>query len=415
MRLVNQMAMNFIVQSLVVCSLIRTGVSQNNTQCVENPTGEVSLNVAVRGIPGPKGDTGDTGPVGPQGPKGENGSKGQKGSRGIEGNVGPIGPPGLEGPIGPRGHPGPDGARGPQGQHGPPGARGPQGDPGDTILTEEEFNHISNSVQDSVMKNLNITLSEAIQNVLEEMQRRDQVIENAVLGQLTLVSQTLNQRKRIVCKCGICGEWRKVIVFDTTQGDPCPSNLRTVRNENTNQTACGRTTGPGCAKLTLPVSDEYTNVCGRVRGYQFYSMDAFDLEVTRSAHNRLVIGGYYVDGVSITHGQPLRHLWTYAAGTAESVSTFACPCRGGTSPRGFVANNYYCESGFPVTYSSRVVWEDPLWDGKKCISGNSCCDRYGWFHRQVRPSSDDIHVRLCADEHTGNENIFIDQLEIWVK
>ena len=105
------------------------------------------------------------------------------------------------------------------------------------------------------------------------------MIENAVLGQLTLVNQTLNQRKRIVCKCGICGEWRKVILFDTTQDDPCPSNLRTVRNEDTNQTACGRTTGPGCAKLTFPVSDEYTNVCGRVRGYQFHNMDAFDLIV----------------------------------------------------------------------------------------------------------------------------------------
>ena len=410
------MVMRFIVQSLVVCSLISTiaGVSQNNTQyCVENPTGEVSLNVVVRGVPGPKGDTGDSGPVGPRGPKGENGSKGQKGFRGIEGNVGPIGPPGLEGPIGPRGHPGPDGARGPQGQHGPPGARGPQGDPGDTILTEGEFNHISSSVQDSVMKNLNITLNEAIQNVLEEMQRRDQVIENAVLGQLTLVNQTLNQRKRIVCKCGICGEWRKVILLDTTQGDLCPSNLRTVRNEDTNQTACGRTTGPGCAKLTFQVSDEYTDVCCRVRGYQFHNMDAFDLSVTRSANNRLVIEGYYVDGVSITHGQPLRHLWTYVVGYSETPGIYACPCRGGPSPRGFIGSHYYCESGFPSTVAYRVAWEDVLWDGKGCISGNSCCDRYGWFHRQMQPSSDDIHVRLCSDQGISNEDVLIDQLEIW--
>ena len=409
--------MNFIVQSLVVCSLISTGVSQNNTQyCVENPTGEVSLNVAVRGVPGPKGDTGDTGPVGPQSPKGENGSKGQKGSRGIEGNVGPIGPPGLEGPIGPRGHPGPDGTRGPQGQRGPPGARGPQGDHGDTILTEEEFNRVSNSVQESVMKNLNSSLSEAIQNVLEEMQRRDQVIENAVLGQLTLVSQTLNQRKRIVCKCGICGEWRKVILFDTTQGDLCPSNLRTVRNEDTNQTACGRTTSQGCTKLTFPVSDEYTNVCGRVRGYQFGSMDAFDLAVSNFAHIRFVVEGYYVDGISITHGQPLRHLWTYAVGFSEESGNYACPCRGGASPRVFVGSHYYCESAFPVNeLIGRVVWEDPLWDGRNCISGNSCCDRYGWFHRQVRPSSDDIHVRLCSDQGIDNEDVIVDQLEIWVK
>ena len=100
---VKQLVMKFIVQFLVVCSLTSTGVSQNSTQCVENPTGEVSLNVAVRGVPGPKGDTGDSGPIGPQGSKGENGCKGQKGSRGIEGNVDPIGPPGLEGLLVPEG------------------------------------------------------------------------------------------------------------------------------------------------------------------------------------------------------------------------------------------------------------------------------------------------------------------------
>ena len=33
-------------------------VSQNDTQCIENPTGEVSLNVAVRGVPGPEGPQG---------------------------------------------------------------------------------------------------------------------------------------------------------------------------------------------------------------------------------------------------------------------------------------------------------------------------------------------------------------------
>ena len=258
---------------------------------------------------------------------------------------------------------------------------------------------------------------EAIQNVLKEMQRRDQGIENAVLGQLTLVNQTLNQiiNKGFLCKCGICGEWRKVILLDTTQGDPCPSNLRTVRNEDTNHTACGRTTGPGCAKLTFPASDEYANVCGRVRGYQLSSMDAFDLSLPGSANNRLVIGGYYVDGVSITHGQPLRHLWTYAVGVSELSSRYACPCRGGTSPRGFVSSHYYCESAFPNVHANRVSWEDPLWDGKGCISGNNCCDRYGWFHRQVKPSSDDIHVRLCSDQVISNEDVLIDQLEIWAK
>ena len=48
---------------------ILTSVSQNDTQCIENPTGEVSLNVAVRGVPGPEG---------PRGPKGDIGLRGIK-------------------------------------------------------------------------------------------------------------------------------------------------------------------------------------------------------------------------------------------------------------------------------------------------------------------------------------------------
>ena len=202
-------------------------------------------------------------------------------------------------------------------------------------------------------------------------------------------------------------------------GDSCPSNLRNVTNTTTGQTACGRTADPGCSQLTFEIDDEYSNVCGRVRGYQYLSMDAFAVTVTKSP---LSIAGHYVDGVSITQGQPLKHLWTYAVGASElhQHTKYRCPCAVPTNmqranPPQFVGDNYYCESGFPGTsYSNRVVWEDPLWDGHNCVEGNNCCDRYGWFHRQVPPSSDDINVQLCGDERISNEDVLIDQLEIWV-
>ena len=416
--------MNSVLLPVVIGCLVINVVSQNDTQCIENPTGEVSLNVAVRGVPGPKGDTGDIGPARPRGLKGEMGSKGKKGARGLEGIQGPVGPPGLEGSIGPRGHPGPDGPRGPPGQPGPPGSRGRQGGPGDTILNEEDFNRIANSVHDSVFGEVNLTLSEAVQNLQQEMQSSDQTVLRTVMAELEVMNASLNLLKQVSIskQCGILGNWRRIAHLDTTQGDSCPSNLRTVTNTTTGQTACGRTTGPGCSKLTFNIRDDHSNVCGRVRGYQYYSMDAFDLIVTQSAPARLSIGGYYVDGVSITQGQPLKHLWTYAVGVSEQFqpTNFRCPCAvptnlRRTNPLQFVGDNYYCESGFPGTwYSNRVVWEDPLWDGRNCIEGNSCCDRYGWFHRQVPPSSDDINVRLCGDEAISNEDVLIDQLEIWV-
>ena len=321
-------AMNSVLLPLIIGCLVVNVVSQNDTQCIENPTGEVSLNVAVRGVPGPKGDKGDTGPPGPRGEPGGVGTSGQKGEPGRIGSPGPKGE----------------------------------------------------------------------------------------CGECNTVNTTLNVLKQIYSKCGIFGNWRRIAHLDTTQGDCCPSYLRTVTNTTTGQTACGRTTGPGCSKLTFIIGDNYSNVCGRVRGYQYYSMDAFAFRA------RLSIDGHYVDGVSITQGQPPKHLWTYAIGVSEQIhaTSYQCPCAVPTSktppkPPQFVGDNYYCESGFPGTRSyNRVVWEDPLWDGRNCIEGNTCCDRYGWFHRRVPPSSDDINVRLCGDESITNENVFIDQLEIWV-
>ena len=414
--------MNSVLLPLVIGCLVTNVVSQNDTQCIENPTGEVSLNVAVRGIPGPKGDIGDIGPAGTKGLKGEMGSKGKKGARGLEGIQGPVGPPGLQGSIGPRGHPGPDGSRGPPGQPGPTGSRGRQGEPGDTVLDEEEFNRIANSVHDSVFREVNLTLSNAVQNLLQEMQLSDQTVLRTVMAGLEVMNATLNELKQMQSKCGIFGNWRRIAHLDTTRGDSCPPNLRTENSTTTGQIACGRTTGPGCSNLTFIIGDNYNNVCGRVRGYQYSSMDAFDLSVSNSTPSRLSIAGYYVDGVSITQGQPLKHLWTYAVGSRERNyhSYYWCPCAVPTNnmprsnPPQFVGDNYYCESGFTDVWKKRIAWEDPLWDGHNCIEGNSCCDRYGWFHRQVPPTSDDINVRLCGDEAISNEDVLIDQLEIWV-
>ena len=414
--------MNSVLLPLVIGCLVTNAVSQNDTQCIENPTGEVSLNVAVRGVPGPKGDTGDFGPAGPRGLKGEMGSKGKKGARGLEGIQGPVGPPGLEGSIGPRGHPGPDGSRGPSGQPGPPGSRGRQGEPGDTVLDEEEFNRITNSVHDSVSGEVNLTLSEVVQNLLQQMQSSDQTVLRTVMAELEVMNATLNILKQMHSKCGILGYWRRIAQLDTTQGDSCPTYLRTVTNTTTGQTACGRTTGPGCSNLTFSIGDDYSNVCGRVRGYQYATMDAFDVSISNSAPARLSLDGHYVDGVSITQGQPLRHLWTYAVGISEQTSSakYQCPCAVNKkhkrqNPPLFVGTNYYCESGFTGEYwPLRVVWEDPLWDGHNCMSHNSCCDHFGWFLREVPSSSDDITVRLCSDQIVNNEDVLIEQLEIWV-
>ena len=391
--------------------------SQNDTQCVENPTGEVSLNVAVRGVPGPegpqgpkgvigprgnigvkgdrgkrgeKGERGDTGSMGPQGMKGAIGSKGQKGVRGIQGIPGPVGAPGLEGPIGSSGRPGPEGARGPQGRAGLPGPRGPQGEPGDTVLTEDEFTRVTRTVHSSVFTDLNATFANKLQ----------------------LIEDSLSKLHMRQVQCGRSGHGRRIAYFDTTSGDSCPSALRTVRNttSTTSKTACGRRIySYGCTSLNFTSGGKYTNVCGKVRGYQYYDAEPF---------NFLSIDSPYLTGVSVTHGSPRRHLWSYIVGKSEQSYSYRCPCSkrirdGESSVPSFIGEHFYCESGFVTASENRIAWEDPLWDGEGCYAQNNlCCQHFGWFHRHIASTSDNIEVRWCADSQY--EDVFTDQLEIWV-
>ena len=50
----------------------------NISDCVSNPTGKVSLDIDVVGVPGPEGPKGDQGGIGIQGVKGDSGEKGIK-------------------------------------------------------------------------------------------------------------------------------------------------------------------------------------------------------------------------------------------------------------------------------------------------------------------------------------------------
>ena len=399
--------MNLVILSLIFYCQVSSSVSKNDTQCIENPTGEVSLNVAVRGVPGPEGPQGHKGDIGLQG---EMGLKGSKGSRGIQGVPGPVGSVGLPGPPGKRGVPGlegPEGHIGPPGQAGRPGSMGAQGEPGDTVLSPEEFVRVTNSVHVSVSE-----------NVQQEIQSLNTTVLNTVMSELNAIKARLSELKvhSPGTKCGIFGDWRKIAYFDTNQGDSCPTGLRTVTNTGTFQRACGRTANPGCTSLQFTPNRNYTNVCGRVRGYQYFTMDGFKTGTDS-------IDSSYIDGISITRGNPRTHLWSYAVGISEQYSSLAyrCPCaqpnpNDRSHVPSFIGENFYCESGFSGSnYENRIAWEDPLWDGQGCkSSGNQCCNRYGWFHCEIPTTSDNIEVRWCANSHQSNEDVFTDQIEIWV-
>ena len=216
------------------------------------------------------------------------------------------------------------------------------------------------------------------------------------------------------------GNWRRIAYFDTTQGDSCPIGLRTVTNNATNQTACGRTgSSLQCNSLTFPSMGNYSKVCGKVRGYQHGYTPGF---VHYISNSQRTIDSIYTAGISITQGSPHQHLWTYVTGVSERnyEAYIACPCARSDYNQSwiptFVGNNYYCEAGFNDSYHIKTVWEDPLWDGNGCFAAsNTCCNRYGWFYRDVQASSKYAEVRVCGYFYAYTYSDFpIDQLEIWV-
>ena len=214
--------------------------------------------------------------------------------------------------------------------------------------------------------------------------------------------------------CGTTG-WLRVAYLNMNEpGASCPTSLRQT---NTPAKLCGRRTAPGCSSITYPVDGiRYSMVCGRARGYQYGSTDAFHPSTND-------INSHYVDGVSITYGNPRKHIWTYASGLFDDYNdngAYNCPCAKypGPNPPAFVGLDYFCESGFTVQNQARIALEDPLWDGDGCSPGNSCCALAGmpWFCRTLpQEVSEDIEVRICSDQVNSNEEAYMELLEVYVQ
>ena len=220
--------------------------------------------------------------------------------------------------------------------------------------------------------------------------------------------------------------WTRIAYLNMgDKSQSCPNGLK-LRSKGT-QRACGRRSpgGGACDSVVYPsLGIRYSQVCGRVYGYQFGSPDAYDVGNTDI---RTRIDAAYIDGVSITHGIPRKHIWSLLGGQREIANTesklYICPCASGnTQPKlpSFVGNDYYCESGNNLANFKFDYWTtDPLWDGKNCRSNEAnCCKRPGipWFHKKLSGvTNDDIEVRLCGDESENTEDTPIYFMEIYVK
>jgi hypothetical protein len=222
---------------------------------------------------------------------------------------------------------------------------------------------------------------------------------------------------------GQSGGWMRISNVDMRNNhSQCPPGL--VYNVTEGRRLCRKPSlAPGCSSTTFSTQGvEYRQVCGKVIGYQYYETNGFG----PSKYTSPLINRTYVDGVSITHGSPRQHVWTFAAAQDETVietnsgEYTSCPCLHSTF-RGiipnFVTNDYYCETGSRTKRQRHYYFDDPLWDGEGCEGENKCCDRGGpWFCKQLpQPTQDDIEMRVCTNSEISDEDIVLEQIELYVQ
>ena len=224
--------------------------------------------------------------------------------------------------------------------------------------------------------------------------------------------------------CNTTGGWTRVANLDmTVPSQQCPDGFRLVNRTTAPLRTCGRPGPAGCVSTTFLVHGiEYSQVCGRIRGYQENTPEAF-------FHHTLPSPGIdddYVNGVSLTHGQPPRqHIWTFVAAGGETLlnTRYVCPCTRPSSPYvgtipSYVGNDYFCETGVRGSYQYIFYPDDPLWDGQGCGGTSTCCsfNNPPWFCKELpQPTTDDIELRLCADQEIANEDTPLEIVEIYIK
>ena len=272
------------------------------------------------------------------------------------------------------------------------------------FITNEEFN----------ISQLSIQLDETNNSITSVATTVEKNISSLFI-QLDVVYRFALSMQPEACGTGL---WYRVAHLNMSNpSQQCPSAWREY---NSQFRACGRPNSTVASRPSqiFPISHQYSKVCGRVIGIQVASPDTF-----HHGRNSGINEGY-IDGVSITHGSPRHHIWSYVGSVSEHPTnpSLACPCNSssGDQPQSFVGSNYYCESGNPAqAWQGRVFPNDKLWDGEQCSHEGTCCTGTNtppWFSVNLgNPTSDDIEVRIMGSESTDNEDTPIELLDIYVQ
>ena len=237
-----------------------------------------------------------------------------------------------------------------------------------------------------------------------------------------------------VCGCNNTGGWTRVAYLNMTDpNQQCPGAWMLQNYTTEPRRLCGNRIRYGCLSATFNTYGiSYSQVCGRIIGYQFASPDAFYLFDTTARS----IESYYVDGVSLTRGPPgaRQHIWSFAAAFREITGSYTCclcPCANRntrTAPiPSFVGNDFFCESGNEATTVNDIpgvlYGSDPLWDSQGCGSPPCCELSYPpgvtapWFCKQLpQTTTDDIEARICNEPEAGQgDDTQVQIVELYIR
>ena len=160
---------------------------------------------------------------------------------------------------------------------------------------------------------------------------------------------------------------------------------------------CGGPTTAGYASANFSTHGmSYSQVCGRLRGYQVGTPNAFGPYPNQASN------GIVMDGVLISYGKTREHIWAYANANekvAGDTLNYICPC---TDPRyngvvpPFIGNDYYCDGAVESGSVIGKFYTTPLWTGEGCTPPNFGCShsKMLWFCKSLLVyTTDYIEIR----------------------
>ena len=233
--------------------------------------------------------------------------------------------------------------------------------------------------------------------------------------------QQVNCDMELECD-GHKGGWTTIVKLDTSKGDACPSGWTNITTPGAiPKVVCRSGDSSGCHSTFFTTYNiSFNKICGQVKGYQKGNCIAF----WSTKYDTKSINDHYVTGLSITLGNPRKHVWTYAIGLSDDYNypDYNCPCAAtpGPDPPAFVGDHYYCESGNTGTYiATEYHTSDMLWDGYGCYHyNNNCCTNpdMPWFFRQfLQPMHDYLEARICNRDSFSSEDTLVESIELYIR